>query len=233
MNVRIKATSCQDIMLARNDIRVGSNYHIRVNICHHIWITRFANPDDDTVLDAHVSFVDASPVHHKCVRDHGVETVRISSPCCLTHAISDSLAAAERAFIAVVSKVLLDLDPQICCSQPNQVSSGWAIHALIRYPVHTKHVDARSVTDRRRSMGETCFLQSFDKLFWRMLGDMPGCEPVTAFNDLLASDLHESDRLCISRFEAHRCPSCDVEPEAMCLCSVELELRIRLDKVVM
>lgn len=118
-------------MLARNDIRVGSNHQVRINICHHIWITRFANAYDDTILDAHVSFVDASPVYHKRVGDHSVEAVCVSSTCCLTHSVTNSLATTKRAFVAVVRKVLLDLDPQICCAQANQVTSSWAVHALI------------------------------------------------------------------------------------------------------
>lgn len=64
VNVGVKPAGGDDAVFASHDICAIADDHVGIHVDHDIWIACFADADDDAVLDANVSFVDAGPVDY-------------------------------------------------------------------------------------------------------------------------------------------------------------------------
>jgi hypothetical protein len=58
-------------------------------------------------------------------------------------------------------------------------------------------------------------------------------QPIASADNLVTGNLNQGDGLGISRLETDRCAGGDIEAEPVGLQAVEVQLRIRLDEVVM
>lgn len=91
----------------------------------------------------------------------------------------------------------------------------------------------RSVAGRLWGVSEARLLELRNNLV--RAGDihLARSDVVPATDDLLPADLNERHGLRVAGLETDGCAGCDVEAVAVRLDAVELELRVRLDEVIM
>ena len=82
-------------------------------------------------------------------------------------------------------------------------------------------------------MGESSTLKSLDQMVGNgliMYGTMS--QIITSINDLMSSDLDKRHGLAVTRFEADRCTGWNVQAIAASFDTIEIQLRVCLDKVI-
>jgi hypothetical protein len=231
--MRVKATRCNNFVFSSNNVGTRADDHIRVYTIHNIRIACFTDANDYAVLDTDVSLEDTRPVDDECVRYDGVQTLLVWLPACLSHAFSDSLSTSKGALVAIRRHVPLNFDPQVRCCQPDQIAGGWAKHADVRLPLHGAHVDVCGVAPWLRLVQEAASLQPLhNALDNGRVFDEARCNAIAALDNLVAANLHQGNCLGIAGLEAHRGAGGNVEAVAMGSYAIELELRVRLDEVV-
>ena len=107
-------------------LEVGKN---RAKSILNAGISRVANADNATALDADVGLYDAEfGVENQRVGDYHVKRFGVLGQGRLAHAVADHLAAAELDLVAVAGalgdEVALDLDEQISVAQTHLVAGG-------------------------------------------------------------------------------------------------------------
>lgn len=232
MNMGIQATGRDDLALAGNDVCAAANHHVGSHAVHDIWVARLANRRNHAVLDSNIRLVDAGPVDNERVGDDHVQCLRVGPPRGLAHTLTQRLTATKLALVAVGGEVFLDLDPEICVSEPDPVSSGRTEHGHVGRALHLEHVDVGEVASGLRRMRKAGPLEVRNDLLGAPVLDAARGQVVAAADDLVAANLDERDRLGIARLEADRGAGGDVEAEAVRAGAVKLELRVRLDEVV-
>lgn len=232
MDVRIQATGRHDLTLAGDDVRAASHDHALGNAVHDVRVAGLANADDQPVFNADICLVDAGPVHDQRVHHHHIQAISIRAPGHLTHTLAQRLASAELALVSIRRQVFLHLHPQVRRAQTHQVAHRRAEHSLVRGAVQRIRIDASQVAGGLGRVREPGLLEGgHDGLGAREV-DLAGGEPVAAPDDAVAADLDHGHGLGVAGLEAHAGAGRDVEPVAVRGGPVELELRVRLDEVV-
>jgi hypothetical protein len=83
------------------------------------------------------------------------------------------------------------------------------------------------------SMRKASLLKFLDDLFSTGYIDFTRSKAVPTMNDFVTSDFDKCDCLGISWFESDGSACCDVKSIAICFASIEVELWVCLDEVVM
>lgn len=235
MNVRIHPTRRNNLVLASNNISTTTDDHTVRDTVHNIRIAGFANTHDQTLLDTNVGLVYARVIDDERVRDDEIETVVVEAPAHLPHAFAQRLAAAELALVTIRRHVPLYFDPEVRRAQSHAITCRGAKHGAIRRPVHGGRLGFSETQAgcRLRRMREPGLLQVRDDGFDAVEINMPRGEVVSATNHAMTANLDERDGLGVAGLESHRRAGRDVEAAAVRQLTVERELRVRLDEVVM
>lgn len=205
MNMTIHTTISHDVLFSRNDICVRTNNHVGINTLHDIRITCLANTYNDSVLDTNVGLEDTSVVNNQGVCQNQVQAINVGAAGSLTHAVANTLTTSERTLVAVVREVLLDLDPEIGCAQADEITSGRAKHGDVSLALDGEHINVGRIARGLGSMVEAALLQLLNKGFGNScVVDGPSSKAIAALDDLVASDLDQSDGLGVARFETDR-----------------------------
>ena len=213
-------------MLSSNDIRVASDDHIRMDAVHHIWVASLADCADQSVLDANIGLVNPGPVNNQRVRDHDVKTVLIRPATRLSHAIANRLATAKSALITVRSEILLHFNPKIRSSQSHAISNRRSIDRNIVRSVHRKRLQY-PISRRLRNMQEATLLQALqERSRDRLIVNMSSSQAISALDDLIARDPHQSHSLRVSRLKPHTRAPRNVQPEPSRPHAIELQHRV-------
>lgn len=136
MNMRVHAPGRDNLVLARNDIRTAPHNHALRNTLHDIRIPRLANSHNDPLLHSNISLVDTGIIDNKRVRNNEVQTVSISTPAHLPHALPQRLAAPKLTLVPVRRKVALDLHPKLRRAQAHAIPRRRPKHGAVRRAIH-------------------------------------------------------------------------------------------------
>jgi hypothetical protein len=98
---------------------------------------------------------------------------------------------------------------------------------------HGAEVDVCSIAKRLRLMQESARLESLHNARNDLsVFNISRSYLVSTLDDLVPTNLDQRDSLGVARLEAYRGASRNVESVAMCPDAIELQLRVRLDEVV-
>lgn len=224
MDVAVETAISDNILLSSNDIGVGPDDHVRINAIHDIRITSFANSYDDAILDTDISFVDASVVNDQGVCENQIQTVNVRTSRSLTHAITNTLATAKGTLIAVLSKVPLDLDPEISSAQADKITSGRAEHSNISFTLKSKHVKVSRIASRFGGVMEATLLQFLNKRIGNpRIMERASSDAIASFDDLVATNQDKVDSFSITRLKANGGSSSNIQPVSQGSDTIEVE----------
>ena len=132
VDMSIDTACCNDHAFC-SDCFSGCAYsHSRSNAVHKIRVSCLADADDFTVFHTDVSLYDTCIVNDQSVCDNQIQvTVAAASLYGLAHAVTQSFAAAEFRFIAVISVVFFYFYNQACVSQSYFVPCSGTVHCSV------------------------------------------------------------------------------------------------------
>ena len=232
MNMRIQGSGRDDLALARDGIGGGSHYHGGMDSVHDVGVTGFANTGDPSVFDPDVGLDDAGIIHDEGIGDDGIQAVGIGSATRLAHTLAEGLPSAEFAFVTVDGVVMLDPDPQVGRGEANPVSGGRSKHDRIRFAVHGVWLDGSGVVLAVGRMSKAGLDQSIRDVPEPREIDSARRERMTTADHSITSDLDQGDGLGGAGLKPNRGASGNIQAIAVGLLSVEVQLRVDLDQMI-
>lgn len=211
MDMTVKAAISYDLLLSSNDIGVGADDHVRINTIHNIRVASFADTYDNAILDTDISLIDTSVVNDQSVGENQVQAVDIRTSRGLAHAITNTFSATKGTLITILSKVFLDLDPQISGTQTDEVAGGGTKHGNVGFTLESEHFKVSRITSWLWCVVKTTLLQFLNKTFGNPnIVEGTSCKTIATFDDLVATNLDEVDGLGVTRLETDGSPSSNV-----------------------
>lgn len=131
MNMRVDSAGGHNLSFTCYDICAASHDHALRYAVHNVWVACFADTNDHALFDSDICLIDTRPVHDESISHHKIEGFGVMSSSCLAHSLTQCLTTTEFTLITVDSLVALNLDPEICAAESNEVSSGRAKHSRI------------------------------------------------------------------------------------------------------
>ena len=130
MDVAVVAPGGDDHAFASQNLGARADDDVDARL--HVGVAGLADAHDAAVFDADVGLDDAPVVHDEGVGDDQVNRALRAAALALSHAVANSLAAAELDFFAVATGpqgvVLLDFNDQGGVGQAHAVAHGGAEH---------------------------------------------------------------------------------------------------------
>lgn len=234
MNMRVKPARRENQLLPSNHIGAAPDHEPRIHAIHNIWISCLPDPHNQAVLDPHIGFENARPIHHQSIRHHGIQALGIRHPTHLPHALANRLAPPERTLVAIPREVMLHPDPQIRGPEAHHVARRGAEHADVRRALHARAVDVHGVGARVRGVAESALLQPLRHGLGvggeRRHGAV--AHAVAPAHPLPPADFDQRHRLRVARLEPYRRARGNVEAVAARFNAVEVEEGVRLGEVI-
>lgn len=233
MDMAVKAAISYDLLLSSNNIGVGADDHVRINTIHNIRVASFADTYDNAILDTDISLIDTSVVNDQSVGENQVQAVDIRTSRGLTHAITNTFSATKGTLITILSKVFLDLDPQISSTQTDKVAGGGTKHGNVGFTLESEHFKVSRITSWLWCVMETTLLQFLNKTFGNpSIVEGTSCKTIATFDDLVTTNLDEVDGLSVTRLETDGSSSSNVQSVSKGSDTIEVQQRVCFDKVV-
>ena len=136
VDMTINSTCRDDASLPRNHLCGGTNGHTNAILQQRI--SRMADANDATALDANVRFDD--PLHainDEGVRNHKVQRIRVQCQGRLRHTITNDFASAKFHLVAIPSifgnQIALHFHEKLRIREPHLIANSWTKHAGVLF----------------------------------------------------------------------------------------------------
>mmetsp|Transcript_29521 Transcript_29521/g.95233 ORF Transcript_29521/g.95233 Transcript_29521/m.95233 type:complete len:216 (-) Transcript_29521:689-1336(-) len=215
MDVGVDCAGGDDHLLARDAVGCHACDHAWRHAVHAIRVARLADANDARTLDADVRLDDPEHwVNDQGVGDDGVERISGGAPGRLAHALAEHLSAAELELVAVDGEVLLHLGQKARVPQLDSVADRRAKHSSVLWTLEHQR---RARGGRRAARGVAEAARRYAR---HHLGQPSNCcgtidEVVARADDLLATDVDESDRHRLAGLEPNTGAGRHVQPHAI------------------